>query len=136
MDNLQPGLYENILTESLATSLESIDRDLVECLVIKSFEASDRFGLHLAELVRKALDGVPDSERVERGVEVALPFAGQLTERLALENDPIVTPGTVLSAYPPPTTSWHPPGTNELNLESLSRHNVADRERSGGEPSL
>ncbi len=87
----------------------------MECRAIKSFEASDRFGLHLAELVRKALDGVPDSERVERGVEVARAFAGQLTELLALENDPVVTPGTVLSAI----LRRLPDGTPEQTSEPL-----------------
>ena len=72
MTESRRGLYEVLITDALAQGL----RDLDSCLEVRSeklraAEAADRIALHLGRLVERALAGVPDKERVDRGVTLA-----------------------------------------------------------------
>lgn len=70
-DDLAPGLYESIVDALLAGRLAGIDQRLIERDRLRPADAADRIALHVGRLVRRALDGVPDDERVAIGVRVA-----------------------------------------------------------------
>ena len=98
MDNLPSGLYERIVTEDLAETLSAIDSDLVLTRSLKAYEAPDRVALHLANLIRRALEDVAEDSRVTRGVELARDLAERLALLLAADIDLVLEPGTVLDA--------------------------------------
>ena len=98
MDNLSSGLYERIVTEDLAETLSAIDSDLVLTRSLKAYEAPDRVALHLANLIRRALEDVAEDSRVTRGVELARDLAERLALLLEADTDLVLEPGTVLDA--------------------------------------
>ena len=65
------GLYELLLTKALAELLTQLP-DRLEPLSepLRSAEAADRISLHLGRAVQKALEDVPEAERVKAGVEL------------------------------------------------------------------
>ncbi|KUL34569.1 hypothetical protein ADL15_15985 [Actinoplanes awajinensis subsp. mycoplanecinus] len=103
-DELTAGLYENIVTESLLAKLADVDEQLIEKQGIRSAEASDRFARLLAGQVARALDTVPESDRVRIGIEVArsllevlherLPKADSATERPEVPGEALTAIGT------------------------------------------
>ena len=70
MGDLTRGLYETLLTELLAERLGQAtltgEPDLVE---LRNAEAADRIALHLARVIRQAIELGPDEDRGERGAE-------------------------------------------------------------------
>lgn len=72
MPSLRLGLYETILTEVLEQTLESgvaegqPDRD-----PLRNAEAADRIALHLASVVERAIEGLPERERAHLGARIA-----------------------------------------------------------------
>ncbi len=98
MDDLPSGLYERLVTETIEEALSRIDSDLVQIRPLESFEAPDRVALHLANLIRKALEDVAEGSRVTRGIELARDLADRLALLLSVESDRVVEPGTVLNA--------------------------------------
>jgi superfamily II DNA or RNA helicase len=98
VDDLPSGLYERLVTEEVVEGLSAVDSDLVRTRPLEPFEAPDRVALHLAHLIRHALEDVAESNRVTRGVELARDLAERLALLLAAEPDLVVEPGTVLDA--------------------------------------
>ncbi len=104
-DDLTAGLYEDIVTESLLSKLAQVDEMLVERQGVRPAEASDRFARLLARQVERALDSVPEADRVKVGVEVArtlldvlqerLPRADSHTERPAMPGEALTAIGTL-----------------------------------------
>src|SRR5689334_14187415 len=80
MGDLTRGLYETLLTELLAERLGQAtltgEPDLVE---LRNAEAADRIALHLARVIRQAIELGPDEDRGERGAELARKVIEQLT---------------------------------------------------------
>ncbi|MEU4557550.1 DUF3427 domain-containing protein [Actinoplanes sp. NPDC023936] len=100
-DELTAGLYENILTETLAHQLRPLDDSLVDLQDLRSADASDRIARLIARQVERALDTVPDSDRVAVGVEVAGLLLDALQERLPRSGSNLEkprTPGKALAA--------------------------------------
>jgi superfamily II DNA or RNA helicase len=77
---LRRGLYEQILTELLAKELGSAlgDPQLED---LRSAEAADRIAWHLATIVERAIDTIPDAQRTLAGAKLA----AQLIEFVATE---------------------------------------------------
>jgi superfamily II DNA or RNA helicase/HKD family nuclease len=100
-DDLAPGLYESILTQTLLNQLTSVDTRLVKREPLRKAEAADRIAQLLAKQIMKALESVSEDDRVSVGVEVAHLLLEALRAKLPrAENviDPIVAPGEVLAA--------------------------------------
>ena len=100
-DELPTGLYETVVTESLLTHLSTLDKDLVERQPLRPADAADRIAQLLARQVLRALDAVPQAERVAIGVEVAQLLTDTLHARLprsGAAGDRPIKPGEVLSA--------------------------------------
>ncbi len=68
MDELRPGLYEDVITERLAARLAKLGADLVQKRRLEPAEADAYLGRYVALLVRRALAsrGGPDPENVQR----------------------------------------------------------------------
>lgn len=77
------GLYEQLLTESLAEKLLEA-REGVEPIYepLEAADASDHLAFHLGEVIERVIDSVPESERVQRGVELARRLIDVLGEEL------------------------------------------------------
>jgi len=95
------GLYEVIVTKALEAQLANVDHELIRRQSLRSVEAADRIAQLLARQIERALDAVPESDRVAIGVEVAQQLLASLGTRLprtepALESP--LAPGEILSA--------------------------------------
>ena len=68
---------------------------------LRSAEAPDRLALHLGRLIQRAIAGLDDADRVEKGVALARSLVAQidqvLSERSVVLDAPL-EPGTVLRA--------------------------------------
>jgi hypothetical protein len=98
---LPRGLYEVLVTKSLEDQLVNVDYDLIRRQRLRSADAADRIAQLLARQIERALDAIPEADRVAIGVEVAhqlLETLGQRLPRTEPVNASPVTPGEVLSA--------------------------------------
>lgn len=102
MTESRRGLYEVLITDALAQSLRELDARLeVRSEKLRAAEAADRIALHLGRLVARALAGVPDDERVARGMTLARRLIEQIEQAIVgaevLPESPI-EPASVLHA--------------------------------------
>ena len=76
------GLYEELISEALDRQLGSLPDEIIASRdALRGAEAGDRLALFLARIVEQAVDGIPERERVGRG----LSLARSLVETLARE---------------------------------------------------
>jgi hypothetical protein len=90
-----------VVTESLAAQLATADARLVRRERLRDADAADRIAQVLARQILRALEGVPQDERVAVGVEVARLLAQTLQDRLPRSQavvDQIAMPGEILTA--------------------------------------
>jgi hypothetical protein len=100
-EQLPSGLYEIVVTKALASRLANHDGDLVKCQRLRPADAADRIAQLLARQVERALDAVPEPDRVDLGVEVAQRLLDLLGERLPRTEPALESPvsrGEVLTA--------------------------------------
>lgn len=96
---IEPGLYEQLLTEALRGQLDSLDSSLRPGRPLHTAEAADRIALHLSRRIERTLDAVGDSDRVKVGIEVARDLIARLAQIVDSElAEAPVEPGTVLHA--------------------------------------
>jgi superfamily II DNA or RNA helicase/HKD family nuclease len=99
MDPLNPGLYELLITDDLAAQMQMVDPVFRVTKPLAVADAPDRLALHLQQQVAVALEGLPESQRLERGVSISRALIDRLTELLADTGaEAPVTPGEVLHA--------------------------------------
>ena len=100
MDELEPGLYETLVTEGLKVQLDQLaDRLPTEQRSLQSAEAPDRIAWHLSRQIERALADVGDDERVAVGLSVARALLGRLGELVEVDRSALpVDPATVLHA--------------------------------------
>lgn len=80
------GLYEELISEALEQELARLPPSLVpEREGLRPAEAGDRLALYLARLVERAVDGLPERERVERGLALARTLVATLAGELRRE---------------------------------------------------
>ena len=72
LEELEPGLYELLITAGLQDRLSRLDHRLLRRDPLHHAEAADRIALHLGPQIKRALDDVPESATVEAGAPVAL----------------------------------------------------------------
>lgn len=96
---IEPGLYEQLITEALRTELASLDERLRPGRTLHTAEAADRIALHLSRRIQRTLESVGDSERVRVGIEVARDLIARLADIAEAEaSEAPVEPGEVLHA--------------------------------------
>ncbi|WP_426509630.1 DUF3427 domain-containing protein [Dactylosporangium sp. McL0621] len=82
VDQLPSGLYEVVVTKALEGELANVDTELIRRQSLRSAEAADRIAQLLARQVERALEAVPEEDRVAIGVEVAQHLLASLGARL------------------------------------------------------
>jgi superfamily II DNA or RNA helicase/HKD family nuclease len=101
VDDLSPGLYEQLVSVALAERLRAVDGALVRRSPLRPADAADRIGQHLARQIVRIIEAVPDTERVRVGVEVACRIVDELmraSPRADVAAATPLPPGEVLSA--------------------------------------
>lgn len=109
-DDLAPGLYEELVSAALAGRLTSVEDALVERIALRPADAADRIAQHLAREVVRAIDAVPEAERVATGIEVARRLIDAIAQRLPRSGAGTATPAdpaSVLAAI----GEWRPDGS-------------------------
>ena len=104
MPSLPRGLYEELITEALEARLQQVGAQLhTRRRPLHEAEAADRISLHLARVVRHALDCLKDADRVAEGIALARKIVDLVEDGLpeadtqAREQRP-VTSGDLLDA--------------------------------------
>lgn len=77
------GLYESLITEALDVSLRD-EGARVERQKLRPAETADRFALHLARVVERAVAAVPDAARVESGIALARELVALIASRASV----------------------------------------------------
>jgi superfamily II DNA or RNA helicase len=98
---LPPGLYEQLITAGLDEQLREINALFVERSPLHYAEAPDRISLHLSRQIERALESVPESERLAAGLEVVRSVLARLSELPGgpdLDREALVEPGEALRA--------------------------------------
>ncbi|MEX0745356.1 MAG: hypothetical protein WD118_07110, partial [Phycisphaeraceae bacterium] len=114
---MEPGLYEQLLTEALRVELDSLGARLNgSSRSLHSAEAADRIALHLSRRIQRTLESVGDTDRVKVGIEVARDLIARLALIVEAEAaEAPVVPGTVLRAI----LQRRPDGTPQPIAEPL-----------------
>ena len=117
MSDMEPGIYEVLLTEALRTELGSLERRFDEKIrPLHTAEAADRIALHLSRHIQQSLESVGDSERVQVGIEVARDLIARLAQIVESDtSEAPVEPGAILHAI----LERRPDGTPEPIAEPL-----------------
>ncbi len=114
---IEPGLYEQLLTEALRSELFSLGPRFKESpRPLHTAEAADRIALHLGRRIQRTLDAVREKDRVQVGIEVARDLIARLAKIVDSElAEAPVEPGTVLHAI----FQRRPDGTPQRLAEPL-----------------
>jgi superfamily II DNA or RNA helicase/HKD family nuclease len=79
------GLYEALVTEALAARLEHLPPDRHPSTAsLRTAEAADRIAWHIASVVERAIEMLPESERTEVGVDLARELVNRVVEGTAV----------------------------------------------------
>lgn len=101
---MNPGLYEALLTARLQEMIDRLtdDRLVAEIGSLANSESSDRVSRHVARLLARAIEALPEDRKAERAVNLAAQLIGHLetlTEaNLGLSNEQPIAPGRVLES--------------------------------------
>jgi superfamily II DNA or RNA helicase len=95
MKDLPQGLYEKLLTAALREGLASVSKDLLKVGNLEAAEAPDRIALHVSRVLQRALEDLPESDRVTLGIELARKLIDQIHE---MAPEIPLLPGQVLQA--------------------------------------
>jgi superfamily II DNA or RNA helicase len=109
-DDLAAGLYEELVSAALDGRLTSLDDSLIERMALRPADAADRIAQHLARELMRAIDAVPEAERVATGIEVARRLIGEIAQRLPRSGASSAAPAdpvSVLTAI----GEWQPDGS-------------------------
>ena len=99
MTELNPGIYEALVTEALRSRLVSLEGSFRPARRLQQAEAADRIALHLSRQIEQSLSAVAEDVRVQVGIEVAQALMARLAEFVDVEtSDTPTKPGEVLHA--------------------------------------
>jgi superfamily II DNA or RNA helicase len=72
MSILPRGLYDRLLTEALAKLVGSLDpKSQPDVVSLRNADAADRIAFHVARIVERAVESLPDESRAKVGVQLA-----------------------------------------------------------------
>jgi hypothetical protein len=95
------GLYEVPITEAIEAQLRDLDNSLHAARSgLRAAEAPDRLALHLGRLIQRAVAGLDEAERVEKGIALARSLVAQIDQAVtdgSLAPDAPLAPGTAAS---------------------------------------
>jgi len=85
MTGFPHGLYESLVTEALAARLEALEPDRrAQTDGLRNAEAADRIAWHIASVVERAIEMLPESQRAAAGVELARSLVDRVVEGTAV----------------------------------------------------
>jgi HKD family nuclease len=96
-----PGLYDQLLTDSLDAALRGLDASQEAMLKdLAPAEAHDRIAFHLARAIEIAIRSLPEATRVEQGIALARALLDRLASDKAIDarGDRPMPPGRMLKA--------------------------------------
>jgi superfamily II DNA or RNA helicase len=108
---LAAGLYERLVTAGLDEQLRHLDARFVDRVGLHRAEAPDRIALHLSRQIERALESVPDGQRLTTGLAVVrevLDRLGAVIGGIDLDDEQLVEPGFVLRAVSEPLPDGSP----------------------------
>ena len=80
------GLYEILITEGLAAGLGSVaDEYRPQTNPLRSAEAADRLAFHIASVVERAIDMLPEASRLELGTKLSRLLIDQIADYTELD---------------------------------------------------
>jgi superfamily II DNA or RNA helicase/HKD family nuclease len=125
MARIDTGLYETLVTDDLDRALAELDRALVaEIVALTPAEAHDRLALFVARFIERAVKGLPQEERSNRGVALARDLVERICAQLGLAGligERPIAEGRVLRAVSgrqPDGTLAHPSGPHMPLLDT------------------
>ncbi|MCP4006642.1 MAG: DUF3427 domain-containing protein [bacterium] len=72
MSRLERGVFEQLIDDGLLSELEELDAALTPIREpLRAADVGDRLAFHFARLVERSVDGLPEKERVARGIALA-----------------------------------------------------------------
>ena len=100
MDELGPGIYEQLITEGLRAELDELARHMpVDERPLSSADASDRIAWHVSRQVERALLDVGDEQRIQIGLQVARALLDRLGDLVQVDRQVMLAdPASVLHA--------------------------------------
>ena len=101
MPPLRHGLYETLVTKGISSQLQQLEsgRPLLDDL--RDAEAGDRIAWHIASIVERAINLVPEANRLAIGTELAARLIDQIVETTAVAefaDERLLDPAAVLRA--------------------------------------
>lgn len=82
---LPHGLYESLITEELTRKLGDVKPDMRPNIdPLRSADAADRIALHIASVVERAVETLPENSRAELGVGLAQAIVDRVIERTGI----------------------------------------------------
>lgn len=93
MPPIRHGLYESVLTELLLERIAAGDAEgLHEFQPLRNAEAADRLALHLASVVERAIEALPEKDRAKVGARIARQLIGKTVAESSAEDLAAETP--------------------------------------------
>src|SRR5882672_3839811 len=90
VEELEPGLYERLLTEGLKAQLDELAESFpTERRALRAAEAPDRIAWHLSRQIELALADVGDDDRVTVGLAVARALLQRLGELVEVDQSAV-----------------------------------------------
>lgn len=137
MGELDPGLYESLVTEGLRRRLGMHPDGVARVAGLRPAEAPDRIAWHLSRQLERAIAGVGDDQRVDAGIAVARALLDRLGELLDRErefdDERPAPPGEVLRAVRRVRPDGRPADVGEPLIPLLDTTLLTN---APGEPSL
>ena len=120
MSELARGLHETLVTEALEARIARLDGALrAQERPLRREEAGDRLALHLARCLARAIEALPEVERVARGVALSHRIVDEIEREIgatAPSGDAVAAAGRVLHAV----ARERPDGRPEIIGEPLT----------------
>jgi hypothetical protein len=135
VNDLGPGLFESLMTESLKTRVDALRLGLsAQHRVLHPTEAADRVALHLSNHIEQVLDQVSDQHRVDVALQVARAVLEHLETIGDLGDGPqLVSPATILQSIAPIRPDGSP---SELTQPLIPLLDTTLLTNAPGEPNL
>jgi len=96
------GLYESLITKALAARLDALPQDrLAQAESLRTAEAADRIAWHIASVVERAIEMLPEVRRTEAGADLARSLVTRVvdaTDLAELADESPIEPASVLHA--------------------------------------
>src|SRR5687768_1958756 len=96
------GLYETLVTEALAARIDRLPPERRAVIdELRTADAADRIAWHIGSVVDRAVESLPEKERVTAAIDLArrlVELIVQVTNATELAAERVLAPGEILRA--------------------------------------